>query len=688
MKLFSRYFRRSLEIIRNEGILPFFRALINKLVRLLLFFKEILIDQLHNFLLIGGESPFFDSIINKPDIICFPIIDWEFRYQRPQQILSQAASDGTRIFYIKPHFSAFPSTCRIAFIKRNIVKVTISAKRKLNIHRDVFDKKSLKEMFASINLLRKKCSIVNAIILVQFPFWWPLAKKLREKYGWKIVYDCMDEHAGFQNISKKIPLYEKDLIRESNLVTVTSKLLYKKVKLLNKRAILIPNATDYEHFHGAKKNGKFDYLKGPIIGYYGAISSWFDNDLVEYLTDARKKWNIILIGNTTGADVSKLQQKKNILLLGEVPYSKLPGYLACFDVCILPFKITQLTQATNPVKFYEMLSAGKPVVSVRLPELEGYKDYVYLSDDKESFLHNIETALCESTSFLVEKRVNFAKGNSWDVRYGVLKEHLISLFPKVSIIIVSYNNLSYTQLCLQSIVHNTQYPNYEIIIVDNASNDGTASFLREFSSQYKNVTVILNKKNIGFPSANNQGLKIYSGEYIVLLNNDTIVTRGWLTKLVRYLDNHEIGMVGPVTNFCGNEAKIEVPYNNSDLKKIQKFAARYIRSHFEPIFFPINMLGMFCVAMRSDTFKKIGFLDEQFGIGMFEDDDYSLRLKKAGYKLICAQDVFIHHFGKAAFQSLENYNEIFNENRRKFEKKWGTKWKTPKYRIKIWNWRI
>jgi GT2 family glycosyltransferase len=89
------------------------------------------------------------------------------------------------------------------------------------------------------------------------------------------------------------------------------------------------------------------------------------------------------------------------------------------------------------------------------------------------------------------------------------------------------------------------------------------------------------------------------------------------------------------------------------------------------------MLAMFCVAMRREVFDKVGTLDERFGVGMFEDDDYSVRVKQAGFRLICAADVFVHHFGQAAFGKLiksGDYDRIFEENQRQYEAKWQTAW--------------
>jgi GT2 family glycosyltransferase len=161
------------------------------------------------------------------------------------------------------------------------------------------------------------------------------------------------------------------------------------------------------------------------------------------------------------------------------------------------------------------------------------------------------------------------------------------------------------------------------------------------------------------------------GEYIVLLNNDTVVTDDWLEAMLRHLQNENIGMVGPVTNSIGNEAKIDTHYLN--LEQMHDFASRYTVAHAGS-HFDISMLAMFCVAMRRDVFNEIGTLDEMFGLGMFEDDDYSRRMHAAGYRTVCAEDAFIHHYGQASFGKLietGEYQALWDRKQAYFESKWG-----------------
>lgn len=234
-----------------------------------------------------------------------------------------------------------------------------------------------------------------------------------------------------------------------------------------------------------------------------------------------------------------------------------------------------------------------------------------------------------------------------------------------SIIILTYDQLHYTKLCLESIRKYTEEDTYEIIIVDNHSTDGTVQWLKE----QKNIKLILNDENLGFPKGCNQGIEIASGDSVLLLNNDTIVSKNWLVNLRKALFSDEyVGAVGPVTNNCDNNQRIEVPYKN--IEEMYSFAQEYNISNTEKWHETIMLIG-FCLLIKSEVIEQIGLLDERFTPGNYEDNDYCFRIKKAGYSLILCRDTFVHHYANVSFNKDPNlFAEVLITNREKFKEKW------------------
>jgi GT2 family glycosyltransferase len=245
--------------------------------------------------------------------------------------------------------------------------------------------------------------------------------------------------------------------------------------------------------------------------------------------------------------------------------------------------------------------------------------------------------------------------------------------PTASIVVVSFNSLPFTRLCLETVLANTAEPPFELIVVDNASGDGSREYLEELAGRDARVTSIANDENVGFPAACNQGLAAARGEVLVLLNSDTIVAPGWLVGLGAHLES-VADLVGPVTNRIGNEAEVPVSYETyGDF--LREAAARGAKRRGEAIEIPT--LTMFCLAMRRGAWEEIGALDESFGVGTLEDDDYSQRARRAGLRLRCAEDVLVHHFGEGSFGKLfgdGSYSRLLDRNREQFEQKWGEAW--------------
>ncbi|MEO6726407.1 MAG: glycosyltransferase [Blastocatellia bacterium] len=616
--------------------------------------------------------------LHRADVICFSIVDWETRYQRPQQLMSQFAAHGHRVFYIstsrfQPAFMSSRTSVRM--IKENVYEISLAVQHPPDVYGEAIDGDNQAAILASLDELRQTFQIDEVISYVMIASWGNVALETQKQWGWRIIYDCMDEWENFPGIGLPVLNLEKRLVQACDLLVVTAQRLYEKWHDRQHLTVLARNATDY-HFYSEHclPNNILGEVKHPVVGYYGAIAEWFDVELMAYVAASRPQYTFVLLGGVFDVNVSSLEALPNVRLLGQQPYETMPKYLYHFDVCIIPFKINPITEATDPVKLYEYFSGGKPVVSVALPEVEQYREYVYLATDKEDFAAKLDVAIAENNPEQASRRRALAQQHTWEARFQQIIVGLTEVIPRASIIIVTYNNLALNKLCLESIIRNTQYLNYEVIIVDNNSTDETPAFLRHMADLHPNISIILNSTNYGFARANNQGIAQSVGEYLVLLNNDTIVPPGWLSRLLRHLQNPAIGMVGPVTNFVGNEAKIEVPYQTWD--EMEDFAQEHTWAN-DGLVADIHMLAMFCVAMRRNTYDLVGPLDEQFGIGMFEDDDYARRVKQKGLRMICAADVFVHHFGQAAFKKLietGHYDGLFNQNRQRYEAKWNVKW--------------
>jgi len=618
------------------------------------------------------------------DYIVWGVIDWHFRNQRPQHLARELAKLGRRVFYVSPQFIPTPEPgfeTEVLDEDLSLYQVKFHLKDSPAIYFEAPGKEEVRQLRHGIGQLLDQTGSLQTVSLVNHPYWTDIARVLPNS---RLVYDCMDHHAGFGTYSDGLHALENALLAMSDTTIVTSSWLETELTGACAQSALVRNATDYGFFSTKPAKVYRDAKKRRVIGYYGAIAEWFDVPLVAALARRFPDCSILLIGHDTVGAQDQLKQYPNVGFTGEVPYGELPFYLYGFDVCLLPFRVIPLTLATNPVKVYEYLSAGKPVVAVDLPEISQFDGLVYTAEGTEAFLGQVALALSEGqTSALVQRRQQFAASQTWTVRARALSEHAEAWAsdPWISVIVVTYNNLSFTKDCLDSLDQYSQYPNLEIIVVDNHSLDDTPSYLKKWAKSGKNRRIVLNDENRGFAAANNQGLALACGDYLVLLNNDTYVTPGWARTLMNHLRRDpSIGIIGPVTNNIGNESRIEITYE--DLDEMLDKSRVYTRAHLGHVF-DLPTTAFFCVMFSRSTYKAIGPLDEVFGQGFFEDDDYCRRIEQLGLRISCADDVFVHHHLSASFDKLktEARKALFERNRVLYETKWGP-WKPHVYRDK------
>jgi len=375
-------------------------------------------------------------------VVVFPNLFWNFRWQRPQQLFSHCAKDGYTVLFISLKTKGIHIELRDIYEAgdylvlqehaTNVIDCKLPSVTEKFVLNDSFTTESINSMILALSALifdiaeQWKQQTPKVTYIVEHPNWQPLVKQIREQIKGKVILDLMDNHRGFDQVSKTATRMEIKLLKSADSTVVSSLYLKNYAKTYTKELCIIRNATDYHHFENETRNGLLDPLLGkPIIGYFGALNEWFDMELVAVTAKAHPEWNFVLIGSLSPCNFTPVEHLKNVLFLGEKAYSALPGYLSYFDVCIIPFKLNPLTLATNPVKFYEYLSMGKAVVSTPLPELIPYTDYCYLANDESEFAKKIQLALTTNASHtatkLANKRKKLAKRNTWKKRWLKLK---------------------------------------------------------------------------------------------------------------------------------------------------------------------------------------------------------------------------------------------------------------------------
>ena len=238
--------------------------------------------------------------------------------------------------------------------------------------------------------------------------------------------------------------------------------------------------------------------------------------------------------------------------------------------------------------------------------------------------------------------------------------------PLVSIVTLSWNAPEYTKMALESIRAYTREP-YEIIIVDNGSEEETTSWLRTLDG----VRVIYNDRNRGFAAGTNAGFAVARGRYVVMLNNDVVVTEGWLEGLTGAFDRIPgLGISAVRSNrIAGDQVLLDATY--PDIPAMHAFAKKRRETYRNQGYVTDRAIGL-CLCIRREVLDEVGGIDERFGVGNFEDDDFCLRVRAAGYRIYVCSDVFIHHFGSRSFVANKvEYGRTMRENGATFAKKWG-----------------
>jgi glycosyltransferase involved in cell wall biosynthesis len=288
-----------------------------------------------------------------------------------------------------------------------------------------------------VRLLEKflaKQAVNDPIVWVYHPGYGDSVARLPRRL---LVYDCVDEYSAFpayRDPAGWIAERERNLIERADLVFTTARSLYaSKRQYKPDETHLVHNVGDAEHFERAQEPhlrvpDDVAELSHPIIGFVGAISDYKLNaDWLIHLARERPAWSIVLIGPTGIADpttdTSRLEALPNVRLLGHRDYATLPAYLKGFDVAVIPYRINDFIRGVFPIKFFEFLATGKPVVISNLPALEEFYEAVLVARNADEFVARCEEALREPNAGR-ERRIELARRHSWPERIRQLMEHI------------------------------------------------------------------------------------------------------------------------------------------------------------------------------------------------------------------------------------------------------------------------
>ena len=248
----------------------------------------------------------------------------------------------------------------------------------------------------------------------------------------KVIYDCVDDHSSFSGlINREVVLQmEQELAQRAQVNFATARQLISERQAWSPSFYLIPNGAEFEHFASVDDQTPIPeelvQIPRPIAGFIGGISDWIDLDLLAKVAQALPEVSFVFIG-PVATNVDNLRQLPNVFLLGARPYKQLPVYLREFATCLIPFKINKLTEAVNPIKMYEYLAAGKPVVSTPLPEVLAYREVVEIAASAPEMVSALQKTLSVSANDeeARRKRQSVGKANSWDARWQTAVEYIL-----------------------------------------------------------------------------------------------------------------------------------------------------------------------------------------------------------------------------------------------------------------------
>ncbi|NHZ83084.1 NAD(P)-binding protein [Massilia sp. CCM 8695] len=361
-------------------------------------------------------------------IIVFCHLRWDFVYQRPQQLLSRLAQYFRILFVEEPVHDDGGS-----FMEQSTPVPNVTVYRPHTpVHAPGFHDDQIRLLQPMLAGLVEPGE--HPIVWFYTPMALPL---LQELHAGLVVYDCMDELAAFKNPPRQLLQRETALLNLADLVFAGGPSLYQAKRERHTNAHCFPSSVDVRHFERALGRDNGHPLQAgigaPRLGFYGVIDERFDAPLVATLADAHPDWQLVMVGPVMKIDPASLPQRPNIHYLGQQPYEALPGLLAGWEVCLLPFALNDATRFISPTKVLEYMAAELPIVSTDIADVaRPYGHVVAIARDADGFVAACEAALAmtpERRAAMGATMRTIVAGTSWDVTVNAMRRLLAETRP-------------------------------------------------------------------------------------------------------------------------------------------------------------------------------------------------------------------------------------------------------------------
>lgn len=495
--------------------------------------------------------------------------------------------------------------------------------------------------------------------------------------GAKVIYENIDNW----ETSLGSMFFDREtlvmMLNNADMIVATAKKLVSQTKeyidkycMENKEVYYLANAVDDEIFEPRKNYEKPEdlFVGEKTLLYYGSLwGEWFDWDIIKNVANSNKNISVNLIGDYSGIPNIVNEMPKNVHFLGVKKQIELPAYLKYSDFALLPFKIGKIGDYVSPLKIFEYISMNTPVLATALPDIENYPN-VFVSCKAKDWIEQIN--LYKKDDRGQELRNQFIYENNW---YNRCSKMLDILFPEnekmvdkkaygqVSIIILNYNNKNVITNCVDTLLRFNDRYNYEIVVVDNMSTDGSYEILKE---RYKDKIKLLRNSKNGCSSGRNLGVENSKGKYILFLDSDEwILNKYWLdVYLDLLLNNSDIGAIGWGAGWFNKKG----------------FAYKVVDA-YEHFYMPPNSIARSDVGylatcgfiMEKDLFYKIGKFDLNYDPTCYEDTDLSLKIRNAGKEIYYSKYLGVGHLPHQTTKSgTSEHDELIRKKGEYFIQKW------------------